>query len=583
MLDPKDRVVGEVVRSKEGKLQVSPSNEKGKGTQYDLAPGGLSVREGDVVVAQRVHQNGAACAEVKRVLGQKTSPGILSLVSLCEKGLSDEFSKAALNEAKSIAPVTSLDGREDLRSVPLVTVDGADTRDRDDAIYAEKIADGGRHLIVAIADVSWYVRPGTAVDKEAYERGNSTYFPDRVLPMLPPELSNGLCSLNPGQDRAVMAYHLWIDKDGDLTNFKINRGLMNSAACLTYDQLQAAKDGNPDAVMAPLMDTVVTPLYEAYEILKAAAEKRGMLDLNASRDTAVSHDVIAQFMILANIAGDTALTEAKAAAIHRFHDAPPEDKVKSLRQYIERFGLTLPSGDKITDSLPFKDLIDRTKQLPNGDEIIGSVIGAITRAQSKAVYDAQNDGHFGLALPKYGHHTSPIRRYSDLLHHRSLVEVFNMGAGALTGAEKSRLDEMAEHISQTEMTSTKAERSANERFKVAKLFELTGKELTGRIVHISPAGLFVRLDVPGGTNGLLPMRYLSGDNYTHDKTQHTLTGKHHGKVYKTGDSIKVLLKEANALKGSVILKAVNDNNSAPLQQKSKKRTPGHGKQGHKPN
>lgn len=580
MLDPKNRIVGVVVRGKDGKLQLSPTNEKGKGSQYNLTSTGLSVRENDVVVAERVHQKGAVHADVKRVLGQKNSPGILTLVSITERGLSDVFSEAAQKEAKSLT-VPSLQDREDLRNIPLVTVDGADSRDFDDAIYAEDTPDGGKHLIVAIADVSWYVRPGSALDKAAYERGNSTYFPDRAVPMLPEEISNGLCSLKPNEDRACMVYHLWIDKDGNLTNKKINRGLMRSAARLTYDQLQAAKDGNPDSTTAPLMNTVIKPLYAAYEILKQASEARGMLDLNAADDRAASHDVIAQFMILANIAGDTALQEAKATAIHRFHNAPPEEKVKSLNDYLGRFGLTLPSGQPITDSRPFKELIEKTKQMPNGSQIIRSVINAIARAQAKAIYDAQSDGHFGLALTNYGHHTSPIRRYADLLNHRSLVEVFNMGAGALTGAEKSRIDEMAEHITQTEMESTKAERIANDRFAVALLAQHTGKELTGRIVNIGPPGVFVKLDI-SGTDGLLPTRYLQpSDDYVHDRKQRTLTGKHHGRVYKTGENIKVILKEADALKGSAILKPVNDNN-AGVNQRFKKSAPTHRKQGHKP-
>ncbi len=586
-------IVGILIK-KGDTLQLQPlsKSKKQRSKLYSLNSG--DAKEGDIVAA-KLGPDSAGGAKVTRVLGQKDTPGIFSLISLYEQGLSDIFSQAALKQAQSLT-VPDLAGREDLRDIPLVTVDGKDSRDFDDAIFAEDTADGGKHLIVAIADVSWYVRPGDAIDQDAYQRGNSTYFPDRAVAMLPEELSNGLCSLKPNEDRACMAYHLWIDKDGKLVDKKINRALMRSAARLTYEQLQAAKDGKPDATTAPLMDTVVNPLYAAHKILKGAAEKRGMLNLEtpvykaevndkgetinvALEDDSTSHDVIAQFMILANVAGDMALNEAKAEAMHRFHSAPPDHKIKALSEYLDTFGLKLPSGEMITDSQPFKDVIDKAKQLPNSDEVVGNVTRAIARAQSKAIYDSQRDGHFGLALPGYGHHTSPIRRYADLINHRSLVSAFNMGAGGLDSRQKADIQEIAEHISHTEVLSMRAERSADDRFAADYLSTQIGKEFKGRISGVIGAGVFVKLNGVG-SEGLLLAHSLPKDHYNFDEGTRTLTGSHNGLVYKSGDEIAVRVKEADGLTGSVVLTPANDNKSsaapkAPHQNNKKKKNGGY--------
>ena len=613
-IDPKKRIIGLVVRS-HGKLQVDPSDKKGKSTLFPLTADS-NAQEGDVVVAEGLHQDGAVHAKVVRILGQKTSPGILSLISLCEQGLSEEFSAAALNEVKTMSvpdlnaahttnidnktkttTIPALEGREDLRSIPLVTVDGADTRDRDDAIFAEKTADGGFHLIVAIADVSWYVHPGSETDKEAFERGNSTYFPDRVLPMLPEALSNGLCSLNPHENRACLAAHLWIDKDGNMTGYKFARALMNSAASLTYKQLQAAKNGQPDAVTAPLMDKVVTPLYEAYDILRTARENRGALDLempvskvavndngdvSTSSDSRLdSHKVIEEFMILANVAAASALEDKGAPCVYRIHSSPPyQDKPNSsmdgLRQLLAPLGLSLPAGE-IKNPAAFKEVLEKVKSLPEGP----AIIKAITRMQAKAIYDTHNIGHFGLALEKYAHFTSPIRRYADLLVHRSLVDAFNLGSGALSQDQKARINEMTAHITETEKLSARAERSAHDRFAAASLAKRVGEEFTGRVVGVTNAGLFVRLDKTG-VDGLVPMRNLPDDFYEIDNETHTLTGKRHGRVYASGDILTVHLKNVDSLKGSIILAAANDN-TAQARPQSKKTPPTPRKNGHNPN
>jgi len=575
-----NRFVGILV-NEGGALKIKPCSKKERNTSYSL--NSLNgAKAGDIVLAER-GSGGSSKSNVVQILGQETTPGILSTISFYEQGLSEVFSQAALKQAKS-ATVPELGDREDLRNIPLVTVDGVDSRDFDDAIFAEDTPDGGKHLIVAIADVSWYVRPGDALDQDAYRRGNSNYFPDRAIPMLPEALSNGLCSLKPNEDRACMAYHLWIDKDGNLVNKKINRALMRSVARLNYEQLQAAKDGKPDAMTAPIMDTVVKPLYAAYDILKAAADRRGMIELGSPEYKAqvdkngnvvkiqeegneASHDVIAQFMILANVAGDQALDEAHETAIHRFHSGPTGTKLAVLRAFLTTLGFSQAGGD-LSNADVLKDVIEEAKKLmPDGGQ---SVIKAVAMAQSKAIYDAQRDGHFGLALPGYGHHTSPIRRYADLFNHRALVNAFNMGAGGLTAEEKTNAQEIAEHITKTEILAVRAERAADDRYAALHLSSHIGKEFKGRITGVIGGGVFIRLDGMG-IEGLLPVRALGDDFYKFDETAKTLTGSKSGKVYKSGDEMTVRVKEANALSGSILLSSANDNKTAKVPDQTAKK------------
>lgn len=586
MLQPNtpEKVVG-ILKREGGRLRLFPSHIKGKSNGYSVKLS-VNAKEGDIVVADSDYN-------VTKVLGQEDTPGILSTISLYEQGLSDKFSQAALKQARSLA-TPELEGREDLRNIPLVTVDGKDSRDFDDAIFAEDTPDGGKHLIVAIADVSWYVRPGDAIDQAAYQRGNSTYFPDRAIPMLPEELSNGLCSLKPHEDRACMVYHLWIDKDGNLVNKKINRGLMRSAARLTYEQLQAAKDGKPDATTAPLMDTVVKPLYAAHAILKAAAHTRGMLNLEmpaykaeindkgeivtvAAEDDSTSHDVIAQFMILANVAGDQALAEAGAASIHRYHSSSGEGKARALIEYLGSVGLEL-SPEEVGDRDALRAIIAQAKQMPDGGQ---AVIKAIARAQAKAVYDANKNGHFGLALAGYGHHTSPIRRYSDLVNHRSLVTAFNLGAGSLNDDQSQKIQEIATHVTDTEIRSMHAESAADKRYAARYLSTQTHREFKGRITGVIGGGAFVRINGIGA-EGLVPVRFLGSDFYEFNEETKTFTGRDSHAVFKAGDELTVRVKEANSITGSVVLTAANDNKASGPSHHNRNRQRQRRSRGHRP-
>ncbi|MBI3441398.1 MAG: RNB domain-containing ribonuclease, partial [Proteobacteria bacterium] len=397
-----------------------------------------------------------------------------------------------------------------------------------------------------------------------------TYFSDRVVPMLPEDLSNGLCSLKPHEDRACMAFHLCIDKDGNLTSQKVVRALMNSAARLTYDQVQAAKDGAPDATTKLLMDNVINPLYAAFKVLRQARDKRGAMNLDMPEYKAEVNDkgevtklekatrpesckVIEEFMVLANVAAATTLESKGAPCVYRVHDTPPDASIDNLRDYVSAFGLTLPAGE-IKSPADFKEVLEKASQIPNGH----LVIKAILRAQAKAAYDTNNIGHFGLALEKYAHFTSPIRRYADLLVHRSLTDVFNMGQGALDTAQKAQMQDMTLHISKTENLSAKAERSARDRFAAKYLSKHLGEEFTGSITGVTKAGLFIRLKKKGA-DGLLPISNLPPDYYDLDNDQYTLTGRKSGRVYRIGATITVSLKEADELSGSVLLAAANDN------------------------
>lgn len=538
-----DRIVAVLTREN-GALQLHPTKEKVPSKNnidprdYDLG----DAKEGDIVVLN------TAKHVVTKVLGTRETPGIIGLISFYEAGgLSHVFNEAVLKEAEGLA-VPDLGDREDLRNLPLVTVDGDDSRDFDDAIHAVKKADGGYHLTVAIADVSYYVRPGSELDQEAYRRGNSYYYPDGVVPMLPEALSNGICSLKPNEDRAVMVYHLDIDKDGNLTDYKINRGLMRSAARITYDELQAAKDGKPSEQLKPLMDTVVNPLYDAYEILKKAALARGKVELHGDPRTAASHFVIEEFMVLANTAGDAALKQS----IHRYHPAPSGTKLEELGLFLRERGLKLPAD--VSHPTAFSPLLQQIKGRPDERQILS----AISRAQSKAVYDAFNDGHYGLALlPEqgqgYAHHTSPIRRYSDLENHRLLVEAFNLGAGGITSSEKSRLQEISTHITETEIIATKSERYADDR-QAAKLLEPhIGKSFKGHISGVIKGGVFVKL-AETGAEGYVRLSALPDDIYTVDKETRTCTGQN-GHVFHMGDELEVSVVRADSLTGDVLLSA----------------------------
>lgn len=579
--DPRGRVLGMLVRTKHGFL-LQPTDKKAK-YDFDVAQEDLNgATEGDIVSGEIQPSRGLKNKKVRvtQVIGKRDDPRVISLIALNEAGLHETFLPRVTDETKGLK-VPDINGREDLRDVPLVTIDGADARDFDDAVFAQKTADGF-HLIVAIADVSHYVTPDSELDREAYRRGNSTYFPDRVVPMLPEALSNDLCSLRPHEPRACLAFHLYIDHAGQLTGHKIVRGLMKSKARLIYEQVQAAKDGVADDITRPLLKDVIEPLYEAYDILKIARQKRGALELDLperqilidakGRMTGVknrarydSHKLIEEFMILANVAAAMALEAKKAPCVYRVHDRPSAQKLDNAREFVEAFGLSLPKG-QVTKPAQINQLLELAKKLPYS-HLISEVI---LRTQAQAVYAPENLGHFGLALHRYAHFTSPIRRYADLLVHRSLIRAYGLGSGGLTDEETVTLEEKCTHISETERTSASAERSAVDRFTAAWLSQQIGAQFSARISGVTRFGLFITLD-DNGADGLIPMRSLPNDFYVHDEKQHALVGRKSRRVYRLGAAVQVYLREADGMTGSSLFAMANDD-SADIPGVTFKRT-----------
>jgi ribonuclease R len=544
-------------------LTVLPANEGG------AEPGELVVAE--VLPAVRL---GLRQARVVARLGDGTAPGAISLIAIHSRNLPTQFSDAAIEEAE-VATVPDLKGREDLRDIPLVTIDGEDARDFDDAVWATPDTDadneGGWHLLVAIADVAHYVRPGSALDREAYRRGNSVYFPDRVVPMLPEALSNGLCSLKPHEPRACLAYHLWIDAKGRLIRHRIVRGLMRSAARLTYEQVQAAIEGAADDTTGPLVGPVLKPLYGAFETLLKARSERGTLELDLPERKVIldkqgkvaaivprarldSHRLIEEFMIAANVAAAEDLEERKQPGLFRVHDRPDPTRLEAVRSFIAGIGhgLALAKGQVITPA-QLTRLLNQAKELPEAQLISDIVL----RSQAQAIYSDKNIGHFGLALRRYAHFTSPIRRYADLIVHRALTRSWKLGDDGLDDSTLPRLHEIGEHISMTERQAAEAERESIDRYTAAYLSDRIGAIFSGRVSGVARFGLFVRLDETGA-DGIVPVSSLPGDYYLHEEAKHRLIGRNTGRVYRLADRVTVKLLEADGMTGSTVFQLVGD-------------------------
>ncbi len=554
-----------IIRLQRNRAILEPTNKRAK-HDFDIALNDLcGANDGDLVIADILPARGLNRKRVRvcKILGRQGDPKTISMISLHEAGLRDHFPDNVNAETKGMK-VPPIKGREDLRKIPLVTIDGADARDFDDAVFAEKTDNGGFHLIVAIADVAYYVRAGSNLDIEAQKRGNSTYFPDRVVPMLPEGLSNDLCSLKPNEDRASLAVHMYIDASGKLTKYKFTRALIKSHARLTYEQVQAAKDGNGDSTTDHLMDGVINPLYEAYAVLDKARQNRGALDLDLPERQIIindkgvmsgvtaklrldAHKLIEEFMILANVAAASALEgKQNFPCVYRVHDKPSYDKLESAREFIESFGLSLPKGQSIKPKQ-----INYLLQAASKHTYSHLISQMVLRTQSQAVYSTDNIGHFGLALEKYAHFTSPIRRYADLLVHRALIGAYGLGEGGMSEHEKARINEIAQHISETERTSMSAERAAIDRFVASYLSSHIGAEFDGRINGVTRFGMFITLN-ESGADGLIPMKSLRDDYYIHDEKAHALIGRRTKRIFRLGANLRVVIKEANSVTGSCI-------------------------------
>lgn len=526
------------------------------------------VKENDLVAA--VYTPGRDIRIVD-VLGQQDDPKLLTLIAIYQEGIPNVFPDEVLKECETMSVPESGGARKDLSHISLVTIDGADARDFDDAVFAEPDTDpqnkGGWHIVVAIADVSYYVRPGTALNEHALERGNSTYFPDRVVPMLPEKLSNELCSLMPDVPRACMAVHLWIDKHGELQKYEFIRGLMKSKARLTYEQVEDAHNGHPDATTKPLMDTVIKPLYEAFHVLDKSRTVRGALELDlpeyqvrlnedgtvkemARRTRLDSHKLIEEFMILANIAAAQAIENSNVPGIFRIHPPPESGRLAAANDFLKSIG---QSAAKALGPVPkeINTILEKVKNTKFA-EVVNTIV---LRSQSQALYHPENKGHFGLSLTHYAHFTSPIRRYADLIVHRALIRIFNLGKDGLTDDEISQIESIADHISETERRSMGAERKSVDRFAALYLKDRTGAEFRATIGGMSRAGLFVTL-TETGSDGFIPCRLLPNDYYMHDEKRHMLVGRKTHFSFQLCAPVKVKLKEIDVMGGSMIFTLV---------------------------
>jgi ribonuclease R len=548
---------------------VEPADRKARVALIVFPEDVQGARHGDLVLVELLpggRPHGPKRAKVVETVGRMEDPRAASILAIHTHGIFLGFSPEEEREAHA-AQAPTLRGRTDLRALPLITIDPEDARDHDDAVFAAPDDDpknkGGVRVWVAIADVAAYVTPGSALDRAALKRGNSTYFPDRVAPMLPEALSADLCSLREGQERACLAVEMVFSADGRKKSHRFVRGLMKSAAKLSYGEAQAAFDGAPGPKALPLMDQILNPLWAAYQILKKGRDARAPLALASTehrirfdaqgrvagvsrRETLEANKLIEEFMIQANVAAAEALEAKAMELLYRVHDQPTPEKIAQLSDFLETISLKWSKGE-IVSPARFNRLLELGAQTPHAD-ILNEVV---LRTQAQAVYAADNLGHFGLNLRAYAHFTSPIRRYADLIVHRGLIRALNFGDDGLTDGERARLDEIAGHISMCERRSMAAEREAMERYIASFLAERVGAEFQGRISGVTRFGLFVKLEETGA-DGLAPISALSLDRWIHDDAAHALVNERTGARFQLGQTILVKLQEAQPITGGLI-------------------------------
>jgi ribonuclease R len=565
-----------VVRKARRETRVEPVDRRSKESLILAEPDARELRDGDLVVAQvsggADRRYGPKRGRVLEVVGREDEPRAASLIAIHTHGIPTGFSQAAEDEAEK-AETPSLSGRTDLRDLPLVTIDPADARDHDDAVFAERDKDpknrDGWIVWVAIADVSAYVRHKSALDREAYDKGNSTYFPDRVEPMLPHRLSSGLCSLVEGQNRATLAVRMTFDKSGRKTGHKFVRGLMRSAAKLSYEQAQRAIDGHADDKTRPLLKPILRPLWDAYACLKRGRDARQPLAIESlerkvvidpkgdvvsitPRESLEAHRLIEEMMIQANVCAAETLEQRKVPLLYRVHESPSQEKLFALADFLSTIGLDWAKGETVRTER-FNRLLDKTRGGPHA-EIVNEVV---LRTQMQAHYNPDNLGHFGLNLQRYAHFTSPIRRYSDLVVHRGLVRGLGLGRDGLSDDEIARMAQIAEQVTMAERRSMAAERDATDRYVAAFLEDRIGAEFQGRITGVTRFGLFVRLK-DTGADGLVPVSSLGGEYFVHDDRAHALVGDRTGQRWRLGAEVEVRLVEATPITGGLLFEMLSD-------------------------
>lgn len=564
------------------------SVEKGSDKEWSVASDAThGARDGELVEAEQAGPKsriGLPRARIVTRLGDPSAPRAVSLIAIHEHGIPDSFPDEVMAEADVRKPV-GLNGREDFRDMPLITIDPWDARDHDDACYAHADEDdpknaGGHIIWVAIADVAAYVTSGSALDREARKRGNSTYFPDRVVPMLPDRLSGDLCSLHEGVPRACIAVRMQITAYGELVGHSFHRGLMRSPASLNYEEVQAAINGVPNARTEPLLGPVLKPLYAAYSALVKARHARQPLELNlpereivldkdgtvrsvSFKDRLDAHRLIEEFMVLANVAAAETLIARAAPLLFRVHEEPSPEKLDSLRETVQAAGLTLAKG-QVLKTAHLNRLLAQAKGTDDAELINISTL----RSMTQAYYSPQNFGHFGLALRSYAHFTSPIRRYSDLIVHRALISAYGWSEGGLSSEDIEQIEKTGTHISDTERRSMMAERDTTDRYLASYLSERVGDEMEGRVAGVAKFGIFVKLD-DSGADGLVPMRSIGAEYFHFDREASTLMGSDTGLIIRIGQLATVRLAEAIPVTGGIVLELLAlDGKSLPKGRQS---------------
>ena len=584
-----------VIRKSRRETRVEPVDRKSK--ESLLIPEALAgdLRDGDLVLAQvglSEQRYGPKHGKILEIVGREDQPRAASLIAIHSHGIPTGFTADAEAEAEAAKPPT-LAGREDLRDLPLITIDPADARDHDDAVFAEADADanneGGWIVWVAIADVAAYVRSGTALDREAREKANSVYFPDRVEPMLPERLSNGLCSLREGEARACMAVRMVFDRSGRKKGHKFVRGLMRSAAKLSYEQAQAAIDGETDDTTGPILKAILEPLWAAYRCMKIGRDVRSPLAIeslerriliNAAGEVASiqprasleAHKLIEEMMVQANVCAAETLEAKKTPLIYRIHDTPSQEKVQSLAEFLATLSIAWSKGEAPRTER-FNDLLNKTRESPHA-AIINEVV---LRSQMQAIYSSENIGHFGLNLAKYAHFTSPIRRYADLIVHRGLIRALGLGEDGITDRDIAQLKDTAEQITFAERRAMAAERDATDRYVAAFLADRVGATFPGRITGVTRFGLFVRLEETGA-DGLVPVSKLGNEFFVHDDRQHALIGDRTGARWNLGMTVEIKLVEATPITGGLLFEMLSEpaaaDPNAPKPRLGVRRKPG---------
>ena len=579
----RDALLGVVREMPDSGARLMPIERRGE--EMQISPSDLGdAKDGDLVEVEiaRTGRLGLTQARVLNVIGSVASEKAISMIAIHAHGIPHVFPQSVITEADE-AKHASMSHREDWRHVPLITIDPHDAKDHDDAVYAERDPSpdnpDGVIVTVAIADVSWYIRPKSALDREALKRGNSVYFPDRVVPMLPERISNDLCSLREGVDRPALAVRMTFSKEGRKAGHTFHRVMMKSAAKLSYQQAQSAIDGKADDKAGPLLEPILKPLWNAYEVLKRGRDRRQPLELDMPERKIIlkpdgtvdrvhvperldAHKLIEEMMIQANVAAAETLEKKRQPLVYRVHDAPKLSKQEALREFLATIGLTLAKGAGLRSN-SFNGILAKALDTPHQTMVNEMVL----RSQSQAIYSPENIGHFGLNLLKYAHFTSPIRRYADLIVHRALVGSLGLGEGGITPEEEASLDDIAAEISTFERRAMAAERDTVNRLIAHHLAGRIGDEFDGQISGVTKAGLFVTLP-QFGADGFVPISTLGRDYYIYDEAHQALSGEKTGLGFRLGDSVQVRLAEAVPLAGALRFEMLSDGRPMPVATRS---------------